>query len=47
MEAALLTYNRLHGIITQKILFFITTSVRTSNPAAYGAVGGMRIGRGN
>jgi hypothetical protein len=28
-----LNFNRLHGVITQKIVFFITTSVRTTNPA--------------
>jgi hypothetical protein len=28
-----LTFNGLHDIISQKILFFITTAVRTSNPA--------------
>jgi hypothetical protein len=27
-----LTFNRLHGIISQKTVFFITTAVRTSNP---------------
>jgi hypothetical protein len=33
MEATCrLTFNRLHGIISQKTEFFITTSVRTCNP---------------
>jgi hypothetical protein len=27
-----LTFNRLHGIMSQKIEFFITTGVRTTNP---------------
>jgi hypothetical protein len=27
-----LTLNGLHGVISQKIVFFITTGVRTSNP---------------
>jgi hypothetical protein len=27
-----LTFNGLHGVISQKIEFFITTAVRTSNP---------------
>jgi hypothetical protein len=27
-----LTFNRLHGIISQKKVLFITTAVRTSNP---------------
>jgi hypothetical protein len=27
-----LTFNGLHGIISQKIVFFTTTAVRTSNP---------------
>jgi hypothetical protein len=27
-----LTFNSLHGVISQKIEFFITTAVRTSNP---------------
>jgi hypothetical protein len=27
-----LTLNRLHGIISQKIVLFIITAVRTSNP---------------
>jgi hypothetical protein len=26
-----LTFNRLHGVISQKIVLFITTAVRTSN----------------
>jgi hypothetical protein len=32
-----LTFNRLYGVISQKIVLFITTAVRTSNPttAAY------------
>jgi hypothetical protein len=29
----LLTFNRLHGVISQKIELFIPTSVRTSDPA--------------
>jgi hypothetical protein len=28
----LLTFNGLHGVISQKIVLFITTAVRTSNP---------------
>jgi hypothetical protein len=40
-----LTFNRLNGVIFQEIVFFITTTVRTSNPAEYGVFGGMRIGR--
>jgi hypothetical protein len=28
-----LTFNGLHGVISQKIELFITTAVRTSNPA--------------
>jgi hypothetical protein len=28
-----LTFNRLHGVISQKIELFITTAVKTSNPA--------------
>jgi hypothetical protein len=27
-----LTFNGLHGVISQKIVLFITTNVRTSNP---------------
>jgi hypothetical protein len=27
-----LTFNGLHGVISQKIVLFITTAVRTSNP---------------
>jgi hypothetical protein len=27
-----LTFNGLHGIISQKIVLFITTAVRTANP---------------
>jgi hypothetical protein len=27
-----LTLNGLHGVITQKMIVFITTAVRTSNP---------------
>jgi hypothetical protein len=30
-----LTFNRLHGVISQKIELFITTSVRTSNPTMW------------
>jgi hypothetical protein len=30
-----LTFNRLQGVITQKIVLFITTTVRTSNPTQY------------
>jgi hypothetical protein len=28
-----LTFNGLHGVISQKIVLFITTAVRTSNPS--------------
>jgi hypothetical protein len=28
-----LTFNGLHGVISQKLELFITTAVRTSNPA--------------
>jgi hypothetical protein len=28
----LLTLNRLHGVISQKMILFITTTVKTSNP---------------
>jgi hypothetical protein len=31
-----LTFNRLHGVISQKILLFITTAERTSNRAICG-----------
>jgi hypothetical protein len=27
--------NRLHGVISQKIILFITTAVKTSNPTFY------------
>jgi hypothetical protein len=30
-----LIFNGLHGVISQKIVFFITTAVRTSNPTYY------------
>jgi hypothetical protein len=30
-----LTFNGLHGVISQKIKLFITTAVRTSNPMKY------------
>jgi hypothetical protein len=30
-----LTFNGLQGITSQKVEFFITTAVRTSNPATY------------
>jgi hypothetical protein len=30
-----LTFNGLHGVISQKIVLFITTAVRTSNPAQF------------
>jgi hypothetical protein len=29
------TFNRLHGVISQKIILFITTAVRTSNPTVF------------
>jgi hypothetical protein len=32
MKSSLLTFNGLHGVISQKIELSITTSVRTSNP---------------
>jgi hypothetical protein len=30
-----LTFNGLHGVISQKMVFFITATVRTSNPTYY------------
>jgi hypothetical protein len=34
-----LTFNWLHGVISQKIELFITTAVRTSNPTSAGTLG--------
>jgi hypothetical protein len=33
-----LTFTGLHGVISQKIVLFITTAVRTSNPAWHEAI---------
>jgi hypothetical protein len=30
-----LTFNRIHGVIYQKTVLFITTTVKTSNPTNY------------
>jgi hypothetical protein len=35
MPCSLLSCNRLHGITSQKMILFITTAVKTSNPMRY------------
>jgi hypothetical protein len=40
-----LKHNGLHGVISQKMILFITTAVKTSNPKQQGVLGKKERGR--
>jgi hypothetical protein len=40
-----LKFNELHGVINQKMILFITTAAKTSNPTQCSSVGRLLINR--